>query len=76
PLSRTAQTATINICDHVTRAFPALTQAVEELKRNPDQIPELVARIDNTKTSQRIFAFMRERLTKLEEEMLQKQKKA
>jgi 4-phosphopantoate--beta-alanine ligase len=74
PMSRTAQTATINICDNVVRALPALAKAVNELKGKKEEIEKLVSEIDNTQTSRRVFAFMRERLAKLEEEMIEKQK--
>ncbi len=74
PMSRTAQTATINICDNVVRALPLLAAAANELKGKKDEIEKLVASIDNAKTSKRVFAFMRERLAKLEDEMVGRKK--
>ncbi|MDD4615910.1 MAG: phosphopantothenate/pantothenate synthetase [Alphaproteobacteria bacterium] len=74
PISRTAQTATLNICDNVVRALPALAKVARELKGKQDEIEKLIASIDNAKASKRIFAFMRERLARLEEEMDRRKK--
>ncbi len=74
PLSRTAQAATINICDNVTRALPLLAEAVAELRGNKSEIANRIKNIDNALTSARVLAFMRERLATLEKQMTSKRK--
>ncbi|MDD3029536.1 MAG: phosphopantothenate/pantothenate synthetase [Alphaproteobacteria bacterium] len=69
PLSRTAKTATLNICDNITRALPLMKQAANELKGNASEIAKLTASIDNKKSTARVLAFMRERLATLEKEL-------
>jgi 4-phosphopantoate--beta-alanine ligase len=68
PMSRTARTATLNICDNVTRALPLLVSAVGKLKGDTKTIERLVRDIDNSRTAAHVFAFMRERLTMLEKQ--------
>lgn len=49
PLSRTAKTATLTICDELTRALPNITAAVKELKGNGAATDELIKNHDNGK---------------------------
>jgi len=68
PMSRTAQSATINICDNVTRALPLLALAVKELKGHKKQIAKLVDGINNARSIAKALGFMRKRLAKLEKQ--------
>jgi 4-phosphopantoate---beta-alanine ligase len=72
PMSRTARTATINICDNVTRALPLLATAAQELKGNKKAVAKLIKGIDNELTTARVLAFMRQRLTTLEKKICRK----
>ena len=49
PLSRTAKTATLTICDELTRALPNITAAVKELKGDKAAADELIRNHDNAK---------------------------
>ncbi len=76
PLSRTAQTATINICDNVTRALPLLAAAAEGLRGKDAEIARLADEIDNNRSIARSLAFMRKRLASLEAQLMQRSKSA
>ncbi len=75
PMSRTALTATINICDNVTRALPLLAEEARKLKSHKKEIEKLVDGIDNARSIARVLAFMRNRLAKLEKQACRKRKK-
>jgi 4-phosphopantoate--beta-alanine ligase len=72
PMSRTAKTATLNICDNVTRALPLLASAAKELKGNKKEIAKLVDGIDNARSIAEVLAFMRNRLAKFEKQSTRK----
>jgi len=69
PLSRTARMATLNICDNVTRALPLLAAAANELRGDTKKIDALVKAINNDGSTARVLAFMRKRLSELEEKL-------
>jgi 4-phosphopantoate---beta-alanine ligase len=65
PLSRTAREATLNICDHVTRALNHLANCVYEIKDNPKKQLELINNYSNKKSIKLILETITKRLTQL-----------
>jgi 4-phosphopantoate--beta-alanine ligase len=66
PLSRTAKAALITIVDEVTRAMPAMTAMVPELRRNGDRRLALVNSFDNLRNLEEAMGIMRANLSSLQ----------
>jgi 4-phosphopantoate--beta-alanine ligase len=62
PLSRSARSATLNLCDNLVRVVPLLSAAVAELRAAPDEAARLAATVDNARSTAAVLAFLRDRL--------------
>lgn len=66
PLSRTAQTATITIVDHVNRALPILISQVKIFKKYPkEKLERIISEYNNKKVLSEAVLHINTRLTRL-----------
>ena len=66
PLSRTAKAAHVTIVDEVTRALPAMTAMVPELRRNGDKRLALINAFDNQQNLHEAMEIMRANLSSMQ----------
>lgn len=66
PLSRTAQTATITIVDHVNRVLPLLISQVKAIKKYPkEKLEKIISEYNNKKVLSEAISHINKRLMKL-----------
>ncbi len=65
PLSRTACDATVNICDHVVRALPLLSEAMVELHKNPARATSILQTYDKRESRNQVLKYIENRLKTL-----------
>jgi 4-phosphopantoate--beta-alanine ligase len=69
PLSRSAQDASLNICDHVVRALKLLTENVKHLKSDPAKVDSLISQLNNKKSIAMVLKVISERMVELANEL-------